>query len=649
MHIAQVKLHDFKGFGGEAELYKKTLLLGANGSGKSRILEAIALAITGYDRDEFGQPVKRVLDILNNRATTGTTDMLVGIEWDNGFSVERQFQLAKNDAGKQIARCYPSLNEKTVKAVDARVESEIGFLPEMFNIFPILSKNAMEMRKYFLGLCETKAWSWSELVDKIKKVIGNTEIDKALLDQMEQIFQDNKLIEENLHALISLLSSEYSRLNKEVKQYEANTGTIADMKQRYDQDRINELKEEIAKLEALEHGLRNDINTYILRNEQIKELEDSLGEDNKVDVETLKTTILQLQEGITDYVPLDYKHWKTELETCEENRDKLEYIVQHLEEEITSLQAFQENEICPTCGQNIEGVLVKNEKIIKALQVDLQKEESSLDSILLQISEIKTKIATLDDEKASHNRQSRFYERQVSDLKAQLTVAKSRQKDEKKLAELKKKVSDVSHETLNGQLKKMEIKLSTNKDELRAQEAARDSLDGFRKAVLGSKEAAGRLEQIKVMQKAIGYKGIAGNVLRTAIKPFEASMNSLLSEIDKSFTGHINFESAAGREVFDLMLSGVSSKSISTGQRALFLSALQISLLAEQCLKYKCAFIDNIEAIDDFEKEGHRRTKFVKTLCRFVDEGLIDQFIGASSSGINWKPADDECKIVQMG
>ena len=621
MYITKTTMHNFKGFKGEAEISKKILLLGCNGSGKSRVLEAIALAITGYDRDEFGQPVKRVLDIINARATTGTTDMLVGVEWDNSFSIERQFQIARNDAGKQIARCYPSLNEKTVKAVDARLESEIGFLPEMFNIFPVLSKNAMEMRKYFLGLCETKAWSWLELTDEINKIIGNTEIDKVLLSQMEQIFQDNKLIEENLHALISLLSSEYSRLNKEVKQYEANTGTIADMKQRYDQAKINELKEEIAKLEGLERSLRNDITTLNLQVDQVKGLEAMVDEDNKIDVETLKTTIKELQEGITDFVSLDYEHWKTEVEICEENRDKLEYIVQHLEEEIARLQAFQENEICPTCGQNIEGVLIKNEKIIKALQMDLQKEESNLDNILLQISEIKTKIATLDDEKLSHERQNRFYEKQVSDLKAQLTIAKSRQKDEKKLAELKKKVSGVSLEALNSQLKDVETALSVNQIELRSQETARDSLDGFRKAVLGGKEAAGRLEQIKVMQNAIGYKGIAGKVLRIAIQPFEASMNNLLSEIDKSFTGHINFESAAGREVFDLMLSGVSSKSISTGQRALFLSALQLSLLAGQDLKYKCIFCDNLEQIDDFEKEGHRRTKFVQTLCRCLDEG----------------------------
>ena len=69
MYIAKVKMVNFKGLSGEQDLFKKTLFFGPNGSGKSRVLEAISIGITGGDRDEHGQPVKRVVDIINNRAT----------------------------------------------------------------------------------------------------------------------------------------------------------------------------------------------------------------------------------------------------------------------------------------------------------------------------------------------------------------------------------------------------------------------------------------------------------------------------------------------------------------------------------------------------------------------------------------------------
>ena len=647
MYIKKVHIHSFKNWTGEVECFPKTLFMGPNGAGKSRILEAIALAVTGDDRNEFGLPVKRVVDIINNRAPKDCTSIQTGVQFDNEFSILREFTLTKQDTGKQIPRCYPSMNEKSVKEVNERIQKETGLFPEMYNVYPILSKNPTQLREYFLGLCESKEWSWIRFMKELKEKIGNTEIDDSIISNMESLFDAEAPVETNFQKILNYLHSQFTERNKEVKLSEGASATISDLSTSYSQTTIEELGKDIEIKKTLKNQVFESITKTQTKLEQIGLLEQGLGEPPKGDVESINGMIEMLQGSIVSTQEpenacekLNKAITEIKIQTKEIDRDN-----SILRNELAGLRVFRDQKKCPTCHQSLDKILPEIEKREDTLTEKIQDNDKLLDFLGKEISETSTRLDKAYATRRKITANNDFIEKQIKDLKAQLKTIASAKTDKEKIEAMKKEIEGVDISHLMDQTKELDKEIKVLEKELERQKTAKAHLEGFRKAVDAKQKSAELLEQIKVLQRALGYKGIAGQILRNSITPFVDNMNKLLKEIDPDFIGDIGFESVSGREVFNLLFNDISSKSISTGQRALFLTALQISLLlSREDIQYKCAFCDNLEAIDDLEEFGRRRQRFVETICSFVDDGVINQFIGASSSPV----ACENCHIINL-
>lgn len=101
------------------EFGQLTAIQGPNGSGKTAIIQAIRLALLGYD-PETGRQLDKTRKLIAPDAEKETAE--IGLSFDNGFGIRRRFG-AKSDT-----QVLPSRGETTGRACQARIDEETGGL-----------------------------------------------------------------------------------------------------------------------------------------------------------------------------------------------------------------------------------------------------------------------------------------------------------------------------------------------------------------------------------------------------------------------------------------------------------------------------------------------------------------------------------------
>ena len=101
------------------ELGRLTAIHGPNGSGKSAFLQAIRLAMIGYDPGT-GRQLEKTRKLIAPDAEKGTAE--IGLSFDSGFGIRRRF------GAKTETQVFPSLGETTVAECQQRINEETGGL-----------------------------------------------------------------------------------------------------------------------------------------------------------------------------------------------------------------------------------------------------------------------------------------------------------------------------------------------------------------------------------------------------------------------------------------------------------------------------------------------------------------------------------------
>ena len=546
---------------------------GANGAGKSSILDAITWALWGWSRSG---------DSADQLIRLGAEEMQVDFSFDldgSEFTVKRK--RTKKGGGTTALEFWSTKNNLTEGTIKATQEKIISTLHLSFETFinssfirqghadEFTTKGPNDRKRILadiLGLSH-----YDDLEEKAKERAKAAQIKLQLLDYQilefeAELSQKDESKEKKIQAekKITEVESQIGVLEKELKSLsEQRAALIATSEQ---QSKLRQT------LSELQEELKNILTQGKSRAEKIKSLEVELADLPTFDEKLQQLKILEKdkeayslnqQKRLTLENNLTSASGKLSLKNQEKENleSKLKEVTNHLE----ALQ--KDTAKCPTCGQLINQ---DQKQKVKAEYLEEQRK------LKLQISEIKTTLEETAIEKlkkeisATSLNDGRYKEilQKLSELSSlqekreKLIAAEATLESEKKvvlelrelftnkrsqiekLDEEVKKLPSLSSDLDNvtNQVNKKELELSTLRGE---EKEARNILgavtqlisrvEQIEKTVVQKKEEKNSLqrerENFEELALAFGKKGIQAMIIETAIPEIEDEANSLLGKL----------------------------------------------------------------------------------------------------------------------
>ena len=410
-----------------------------NGSGKSALIEAISLALTGdYLRD-----VKTTEELINDEADTCMVCICLENDFDGRlFTIKRTF--SRSEA--QIVEChqYEGLHQEEIntdKTVQPTVNDYNKFILNEIG----LSKD--DIYSNFI-LCRNKYVSFLSAKDKDKKELINR-------------FSNGIIVDESIAALeedMELVKAEVDAAHDEVVRYNARIETINEQianaelnKERAFQtkaEKIEGLNEKIAQKRA---EIREIIETIDKSNERLDEI-DEVG-DGLEELERSNKSLDELYSAIRfalgEYRLPAISDYSTRLQeavdTCNHKKEQLASCESQLE-------AVKQN--VESISKRYKEIVAKHEQLVSSSDEDRKKYQAEIDGAMKKMEELDEQIAKLN-ETVSKNRNLRVELASVIDdakvkLNGAITCPKCQHKfvlsSDSSVEELEKLVKDTEAE-----------------------------------------------------------------------------------------------------------------------------------------------------------------------------------------------------------
>lgn len=145
MHIAKIRLKDWKGLTGEYEVGPATAILGANGSGKTGLMAALQFAITG--KTSLGGTVDDTLQLC------GPHGAEVQVTLDDGYTWTRTLSWDAREAKASMELTIGGRSLGGIKKTEAALLEKVGDFPVMFDLSQFTGLAPDKRRKFVLELC----------------------------------------------------------------------------------------------------------------------------------------------------------------------------------------------------------------------------------------------------------------------------------------------------------------------------------------------------------------------------------------------------------------------------------------------------------------------------------------------------------------
>jgi len=322
--------------------HKSTLIVGANGSGKSTILDALSFALYNKPFRKINKP--QLINSINGKDLRVEVEFVVG---SNNYKIIRGvkptiFEIYKNDElinQNADSKDYQEVVEKQIVKMNHRTFSQVVVLGSSTYV-PFMQLSAAARREVIEDLLDIQVFTTMNTL--LKGKLSENQ------DDLKQAKYDSDLIDEKINVQKNYIDS----LKKDV------------------QNKVDENELNIANTERLIEELQDQINS---NNDVIEtKLKDTLGLD-------------RLQKRMEKSVILK-----------EKANDRLV----KLNKEI---KFFHDNDDCPTCKQGIphefkSEAIVGKEEQVKEIQENLSLLEADYNNTITQITainEIQKDIQTL--------------------------------------------------------------------------------------------------------------------------------------------------------------------------------------------------------------------------------------------------------------
>lgn len=352
-----------------------------NGSGKSALIEAISLALTGdYLRD-----IKTTEELINDEAETCSVQICLENDYDSRlFTVKRT--ISRKDA--QVVECHQFNVEHEEINTDKTIQPTVNDYNKFILNEIGLSKD--DIYSNFI-LCRNKYVSFLSAKDKDKKELINRFSNGIIVDEsieaLEADMEPVKAKVDEAHDQVVRYQARIETINEQIANAELNKEKALQTRA----EKIDELKGKIAQKRTEIREVEETIKNSNKRLDLIDSIGDDLEELEKSDksLSELYATIKKLfgenhLQAIADYS----MRFQEASETCERKKGQLESYKGQMEAAKKNVEAI---------SKRYEEIKKKHEQLVTDSESDKSKYQAGIDKAKEKLEELDHLITTSEE------------------------------------------------------------------------------------------------------------------------------------------------------------------------------------------------------------------------------------------------------------
>lgn len=501
-----------------------TAITGQNGSGKSSLIYAIALALTGYRK---GESYKDYIKTGKNSSKILLEILLKGVpaSFDIEINGDKKKTGTLNRKVSYKGKTY--LNSEFSQFIESEGLEELETLMFMFQGYhDIIDLKPAERANLLKKLFK---FEFPDIVEELKRNQEQIKVESlqqnAKVEELKsRIFTRTPLLREMPQEGIKTLEERFDSVSKILE-------GIGDI----DEDSITKCDSEIAltekELRSIESKINSDTRTLDSLRRSLKETEDFIRDNSK---EALYAILDRIEKELEEYNS-QYKELKEKDKDLNEKLKLSTYRVKELEGHYT----ISKTGVCHSCGQPIDKEYLSN----------LEKE---LNSAKEELNSIKDSIRELNFDKS--NKKGKELENKVEDVKGTLRKTESyeaslesttnRISDLTNLIEERKKAYSLTQEKMRT-LQTKKIELDSLKEAIRERDSLMEERDTIKSKLQTAKD-----NKIKNIERRNTNERIDREIMERDLRVKELtersntlsiSLNKVKQEIDIFETKFPNF------------------------------------------------------------------------------------------------------------
>jgi DNA repair exonuclease SbcCD ATPase subunit len=508
-----------------------TQIIGTNGMGKSSI--PLIIEEVCYNKNSKG--IKKA-DIPNRYVNNGYFISLTFTKDDDEYkiTVDRKtsikVKLEKN--GKDISshtatNTYKSLQD--IIGIDFKTFSQLVYQNTNASL-QFLTATDTNRKKFLIDLLHLE--EYVKLFDIFKEAARELNIEvraaQSQIDTIEKWLSDNKLTDTTILPMLNL---------------EINTDT--------DEKQLRQLTTEIEKI--------SETNKKISKNNQFKDL---LKQINVSDFQNLNIS------GIESYDDM-----QTEIGRWQSRAAEAREVLKGYKEVQGSFVPIDDNDTCPTCGQEID--LEAVDKIASRADAMLQTSQVNIGELRLKIDTIKKNNKIYQDAKKLEQQWTDIYRSIDHDAPATLVDQQELETKLKevsdRLTEAKTKIKEIAEENAKRTARNTRIEV--------IQEQTDNFTEELKQVQKKLKEIDTSLSNVEVLKKAFSTNGLLAYKIENLVKDLEELTNSYLAELSD---GRFTLEFVVSNDKLNVQITdngkSVDILALSTGELARVNTATLIAI-----------------------------------------------------------------------
>jgi chromosome segregation ATPase len=267
--IKNVRTKGFKGESMDINLTGLDLIVGENGSGKTKILQSIEFAL----QSKVGS-VKSNAELIAEFSNTEMSSTLTGDDFEvhrdlSGYMRKGEFKIDHNlsvKAGGQY--------ETALKKADELISNELYVSPIVFNFSDFIDQSAADRRKYIMDLVGETSLTVEQIQNYVLSNATDLEPEETIL-----LNKEIKELTGSIETMVKIADTKFKKWNAEQKETSAATRKIADIKSDLTANvalkgSLSEIK---ADLEVQVQNMREDFLRMQQHNAQVLSIDGTIG------------------------------------------------------------------------------------------------------------------------------------------------------------------------------------------------------------------------------------------------------------------------------------------------------------------------------------------------------------------------------------
>ncbi|MCR8981610.1 hypothetical protein [Brevibacillus laterosporus] len=687
--IQAITMQNLKGTTDRQPLTGKDIFIGSNGSGKTTRLQALQMSMLGYVPG-YGKRAVDNYKFSSDDSVMSTGLELEEFKFSRTFT--RTTKLSKGIPTVSISESItvsPARGERTETDKKTRVAAEVGNFPVMLDFNEFLTLSDAKRRDFIYGLSAGIEGGWDK--ERVSKYLEDRLLTMELEIKSPDLYQalseiiatslneyhDNMPIDEGLLAMRGYISREWSTWKEKARNAEGAIKQLAEQKNRMaetdrnieaNKQELTDLRERLIKVEsqlAKDTERKKAIDRRLSR---IKELDSIIAQLSAKTPESTEWIDQQIESLESQMVHIDdsdgYKERAEEKLSNQQELSQIQEQMAQINQDTTRLTA-EKASLQQTLNtiHNAKGVCVIQKKIAcnkdfssyiehatkeianKNVQIDVNNEQfttlkDSVQSIQMRMAEIDYEMSSIMDRMQKQQKENAQNAKSIKNLQAQksviLNTEQKRLDDLKRAQEEREKLQNEPVEAiapldllesqrngLRGQITELESKVEE-------QEKVRNQMSVLRNSMLVNKESGYKSEAFKMLDQAMGSKGIQGEIVKTMLEPMQKDIEANLQVLGIDFPVFFQTESDTGQEIFQFGWEdrGIRRNfdALSTGQQMIFLIGFLVAVLDRAKPPIKVLALDNIENLDENNLKNvlHGLDKLADKLDNILIAGVVD-------------------------